>query len=247
MFVQNQRKRSGTSTPELPPLVINELEIQKVIDSNAYILVPGKLNYKLQITNSHSSLQSSVFLFQFCYFIDNFGERKKICFLGEKNRILKYDLTTERWELTVISNVIFQIQFYSAACSLPDGNILITGGGHSYATFYYNEKNGNLSSKLSLITITDTLTKLCPMKEIRKEHAAVRLGTYCFAIGGYNGLTKKFTSTAERFDLLTNTWTSIPNMHNGKPKLRNKQCINRKMCICCLHNWLRDNYCAWRI
>ena len=63
MFVQNQRKRSGTSTPELPPLVINELEIQKVIDSNAYILVPGKLNYKLQIPILPFNLQFSYFNF----------------------------------------------------------------------------------------------------------------------------------------------------------------------------------------
>lgn len=50
------------------------------------------------------------------------------------------------------------------------------------------------------------------MHEPRKEHALVRLGQTIYVMGGYNGKTKTFLKTCEKFELKKNVWIPIANL-----------------------------------
>jgi hypothetical protein len=126
-----------------------------------------------------------------------------IAFFGEKNKVMVFDLTRKTWEFRRCAMpYACEFNYYAAAVTLPDGSALITGGGSSNAVYRFT------SFKLELCS---------PMKQARKEHAAVCLGEYVYVIGGYDGLTNRFLRSCERFSLAEETW-------------RDKQSLNMARC-----------------
>ena len=59
----------------------------------------------------------------------------KICFFGDKSKILILNIDTEEWKLINLPKSVYEFNYYSSAVTLPDGNILIIGGGISTDVF----------------------------------------------------------------------------------------------------------------
>jgi kelch-like protein 10 len=119
-----------------------------------------------------------------------------ICFFGDKNKIMAYKIVENTWELRQIDNR-FEFNYYSASATLPNGSVLITGGGSSNSVFIYSERK---------------VFPACPMNQIRKEHAAVFINNYVYAIGGYDGVKNLFLSECEKYCILSNKWTNCASM-----------------------------------
>ena len=56
---------------------------------------------------------------------------KKICFFGDTNKIMCFDVHSERWSIKTLSRGGNEFLYYAAAVTLPNGDALITGGGSS--------------------------------------------------------------------------------------------------------------------
>ncbi len=65
----------------------------------------------------------------------------KICFFGERKKILTLCPITNTYSLTTINNG--DIQYYASACTLPTGEIFITGGGSYNHCYLYNPREQN--------------------------------------------------------------------------------------------------------
>jgi len=136
----------------------------------------------------------------------------KICFFGEKNKILIYGVERDEWVLTHLSfGEIHEFNYYSSAATLPSGNILITGGGISNAVYQISFTNapGGPSYKFQP---QPKITQKPSMGQSRKEHASVFLQDSVYVLGGYDGMMNSFLSSCERFDLETNEWVPVANM-----------------------------------
>lgn len=120
-----------------------------------------------------------------------------ICFFGEKNKVMTFDIQTNVWELRTCESR-FEFNYYAASVTLSDGNALITGGGSSNTVYLY--KHPRLLLK-------------APMHNIRKEHAAVSLNGFVYAMGGYDGVNSCFLSACERYDIAKDEWKCISPMH----------------------------------
>ncbi len=60
----------------------------------------------------------------------------KICYFGEKNKILMYNIDRDEWKLTQLPyGQNYEFNYYSSACTLPNGTVLITGGGISNVVY----------------------------------------------------------------------------------------------------------------
>ena len=57
-------------------------------------------------------------------------QNPKICFFGDKNKIMCFDINAQKWELTNYYGD-HEFKYYAAAVSIPDGSVLIVGGGSS--------------------------------------------------------------------------------------------------------------------
>jgi hypothetical protein len=123
-----------------------------------------------------------------------------IAFFGDKNKVMLFDLTKKTWEARRCV-MPYEFNYYAAAVTLPDGSALITGGGSSNAVYKFN------NFKLELCT---------PMKQARKEHAAVCLGEFVYVMGGYDGLTNRFLRSCERFSLAEGTWRDMQNLNMAR-------------------------------
>ena len=91
----------------------------------------------------------------------------------------------------------YEFNYYAAAATLPDGSAIITGGGSSNGVFIYKEKK---------------LYPCAAMFQIRKEHAAVYLNNYVYAIGGYDGANSQFLNECEKYCIFSNEWTNCASM-----------------------------------
>ena len=106
-----------------------------------------------------------------------FKDKSKICFFGDRKKILTFCPITKTFTLTALTTPI-EIQFYSACCTLPSGDILIVGGGSSSATIQFSPWTTNkLSYRRNMIAC-------------RKEHACVYMNGYVYAISGYDNKNK---------------------------------------------------------
>ena len=54
---------------------------------------------------------------------------------------------------------------------------------------------------------TFEMSQLKNMIFSRKEHAVVHLQNYIYAMGGYDGSSKKMLDSCERYSIATNQWT----------------------------------------
>lgn len=60
----------------------------------------------------------------------------KICFFGDKNKVLIYNIMQDEWNILKLDQpYTLEFSYYSCAETLPNGDILITGGGISNQTF----------------------------------------------------------------------------------------------------------------
>lgn len=123
-----------------------------------------------------------------------------IAFFGDKNKVMLYDLTTKSWDFRQCE-LPYDFNYYAAAATLPDGSALITGGGSSNMVYLFR----NLK-----------LEQVAPMRQVRKEHAAVCLGRYVYVMGGYDGLTNRFLRSCERFCLEEGAWRDVQNLNMGR-------------------------------
>jgi len=120
-----------------------------------------------------------------------------LCFFGDKNQVMTFDLTTKQWDLrTLFSHHDFN--YYAAAVTLPDGSALVTGGGSSASVLHYKDRK---------------VVKKANMTQIRKEHASVYLCGCVYVIGGYDGLTGRFLHEGEKYNLLRDEWSQIAPMN----------------------------------
>lgn len=55
----------------------------------------------------------------------------KLCFFGDKNRILIFDVLKNEWNMVTLDVRYFKINYYASAVTIPSGDILILGGGIS--------------------------------------------------------------------------------------------------------------------
>lgn len=124
----------------------------------------------------------------------------KIYFFGEKNKILMYNILKEEWRLLFLPpSINVEFNYYSSSCTLPSGDVLITGGGISNSVYLFSTQKALPFPR-------------CPMIHTRKEHASVFLNSYVYVLGGYDGTTNQFLQTCERYDLEKDKWEPIPDM-----------------------------------
>lgn len=119
-----------------------------------------------------------------------------ICFFGDKNKVMAYKIQENSWEMRQIDSR-YEFNYYAASTTLPNGSVLITGGGSSNAVFLYSDKR---------------VIPACPMNQIRKEHAAVLISNYVYAIGGYDGIKNDFLNECEKYCILSNKWLNCASM-----------------------------------
>ena len=62
----------------------------------------------------------------------------KICFFGDRNKILIYELDKDRWKMFFCKSTNLEFNYYSAAVSLPNGDAILTGGGDSAECYYFH-------------------------------------------------------------------------------------------------------------
>ena len=119
-----------------------------------------------------------------------------ICFFGDKNKVMAYKINENSWEMRTCDSK-FEFNYYAASATLPEGSSIITGGGSSNSVLIYKDK------------------KLFPaqaMTQIRKEHAAVYLNSYIYAIGGYDGANNQFLNECEKYCIFSGEWSNCASM-----------------------------------
>ena len=119
-----------------------------------------------------------------------------ICFFGDKNKIMAYKVIEKTWEMRICESK-YEFNYYAAAASLPDGSAIITGGGSSSNVYIYKDKK---------------LYPASSMKQIRKEHAAVYLNNFVYAIGGYDGADNQFLNECEKYCIFSREWSNCASM-----------------------------------
>lgn len=114
---------------------------------------------------------------------------RRICFFGDTNKVMQFDVITEKWTIKTISGrTSNEFLYYAAAVTLPNGDALITGGGSSTMVYQY-------------VTAKDELIVKKSMNQMRKEHAAVISENQVFVMGGYDGVQNVFLNCCEVYNL----------------------------------------------
>jgi hypothetical protein len=123
--------------------------------------------------------------------------RPRICFFGERRKMLYYDIEKQNWffvNLPTTSAFSTELNYYSAAASFPTGELLITGGGASNAVY--------------MVTFSEK-TRILPRQSMlfcRKEHSCVFLAGHIYVISGYDGKNKVMNYSCERYSLAKDEW-----------------------------------------
>ena len=112
-------------------------------------------------------------------------KNKRICFFGDTNKVMEYNLQTSKWTIKTL-NTHSDFLYYSAAVTLPNGDALIIGGGSSTVVYQFTNKG--------------ELIKRKPMNQMRKEHSATILNNTVYVMGGYDGILGSFLSSCELYN-----------------------------------------------
>jgi kelch-like protein 10 len=125
----------------------------------------------------------------------------RVCFFGEKNKVLHYNIEKNEWKLSYlpIHGQPGEFHYYSSACTLPSGDILITGGGVSNSVYMFSISKMSLTPKKHLLNT-------------RKEHASIFLNNCVYVLGGYDGTNSRFLNSCEQYDLEKDEWKSVSPM-----------------------------------
>ncbi len=127
----------------------------------------------------------------------------KICFFGDRNKILIYEMEKDKWKIFFTKSTELEFNYYSAAVSLPNGDSILTGGGDSCACYYFHFD-------------TLTLEEKAPMHQCRKEHVSIMLRNKIYSIGGYDANKNTFLSSCERYSLEKDKWELIADFKLAK-------------------------------
>lgn len=122
------------------------------------------------------------------------------------NKLVTLDLP----ELTpreTILNTDFKFKSASAWCKLPSGEIFLCGGvrQHKGATYY--------KEAVLIDPSTKQLKQLPAMKTTRCRHAVAHYRDAIYVFGGYNEALLK---SCEKFDIMENSWSALPDLKEGK-------------------------------
>jgi hypothetical protein len=138
------------------------------------------------------------------------------------------------WEFTYILFVFLQVydmasgQWYTFtlpgahqgsdhAC-FTDGSFLYVAGGY---TTTYEALNSVIRIDTSSANSTLTVEEMAPLIEARGDITAASDGTNAYLTGGFtdtNGFCAPLT-TAEQYDLGSNTWSNLPDMDNERGEI----------------------------
>lgn len=113
---------------------------------------------------------------------------RKICFFGDTNKVMSFDLQTEKWSIKTLNRGNNEFLYYAAAVTLPNGDALVTGGGSSTTVYQY-------------ITAKEELVQRRSMNQMRKEHAAVINENFVYVMGGYDGVQNIFLNCCEIYNI----------------------------------------------
>ena len=129
----------------------------------------------------------------------------RICFFGEKNKVLQYNIEKSEWKLSFlpIHGQNGEFNYYSSACTLPNGDIIVSGGGVSNTVYLFQLSKMTLTLKKHLIYT-------------RKEHASVFLNNSVYVLGGYDGKNGSFLNSCEQYDVEKDEWKTISPMMIAK-------------------------------
>mmetsp|Transcript_35370 Transcript_35370/g.31840 ORF Transcript_35370/g.31840 Transcript_35370/m.31840 type:complete len:125 (+) Transcript_35370:508-882(+) len=95
----------------------------------------------------------------------------RICYFGEKNKVLSYNIEKDDWKLSHLPlGQHYEFNYYSSAVTLPNGNVLITGGGISNSVCEVNLVSQGRNNPPGV-----EINLRAPMNQTRKEHASVLL------------------------------------------------------------------------
>lgn len=114
--------------------------------------------------------------------------KKKLCFFGDTNKIMIFDIESQTWAVRTLQNPNYEFLYYAAAVTLPNGDALITGGGSSTTVYQY-------------VCEKDELIQKKPMSQMRKEHSAVICDNIVYVMGGYDGIQNVFLNSCESFNI----------------------------------------------
>ena len=128
---------------------------------------------------------------------------KKICFFGDTNKVMVFDIQSERWVVKTLTKSNLEFLYYAAAVTLPNGDALITGGGSSTTVYHYCNQKEELVQKKN-------------MNQMRKEHAAVINENTVYVMGGYDGVQNIFLNCCELYNIQKNEWTYFAPMNISK-------------------------------
>ena len=127
---------------------------------------------------------------------------KRICFFGDGNKVMEYNLENDEWMKRTLQNGGNDFLYYAAAVTLPNGDALIIGGGSSTTVYQYTS-DGRL-------LVRDA------MKQMRKEHSAVICENTVYVMGGYDGQQSTFLNLCEKYDVEKNQWKPFVPMNIAK-------------------------------
>lgn len=72
-------------------------------------------------------------------------QEKRICFFGDGNKVMEFNLQTNAWTKKQINNNGNDFLYYAAAVTLPNGDALIIGGGSSTTVYQFSSSTGKLT------------------------------------------------------------------------------------------------------
>ena len=179
--------------------ILNEVKSSKenveVFDEESTTIIrPHLLSPVFEMPESDKKLLST--LGKISYTITENIYEPSICFFGDKNKVMAYKILENKWEMRQLDNR-YEFNYYAASATLPNGSVLITGGGSSNSVYIYSDQK---------------LYPACPMIQIRKEHAAVFISNSVYAIGGYDGVKNLFLNECEKYCIFSNKWTKCASM-----------------------------------
>jgi len=69
---------------------------------------------------------------------------KKLCFFGDTNKVMFFDIQSEKWSLKTLQRGNNEFLYYAAAVTLPNGDALVTGGGSSTTVYLFSTQKEEL-------------------------------------------------------------------------------------------------------
>ncbi len=140
--------------------------------------------------------------------------------MGDKNKLLIYDLSTRQYQLQNVklsASSLFEFEIFASTCSLPDGNILVTGGGQSSAVYLLkiSQTEGSEGKKEGL-NYSIQIQEKRKMALVRKEHMSVYHEGYVYVLGGFESGQNRFLSECEKYNVLRDEWSPMAPMPFNK-------------------------------